>query len=144
MTTANYTTKDALDSVRPVEAFDALRKLFLSYKETGIVVTVPAAPAIASRATPKATIVGSTIVLDPPAASVRSCRVTTGSAAAGTRIMSDAGATPAQIGTSGVYVATLSADGTTITFEAAPTAAVISYIPRITDADLAALFAPIT
>lgn len=136
-TPAPYTVKNMLEDANGSKLPQALAELHLGYKESGIKVTAPAAPTLPSHADPSATFVGSTIVLNPPAQIVKSCRVTAGTAATGTRIMSDSGATPGQIGTSGVYVATLSDDGTTITLEAAATGAVISYIPRVTAARLA-------
>lgn len=133
-----YTVKNELEDANGSKVPEMLRELHLGYKESGIKVTAPAAPVIPSHASPSATFAGSTIVLDPPAQVVKSCRITAGTAAAGTRIMSDSGATPAQVGTSGIYIATLSEDGTTITLEAAATGAVIEYIPRVTAARLAA------
>lgn len=59
-------------------------------------------------------------------------RVTAGAAAAGPRIVTDSGGTPS------ATVATLSADGKTITFEAGVTAFVIEYIPRSEKAMIAA------
>lgn len=66
----------------------------------------------------------------PAALAVSALRVTAGAAVAGPRLMSDGGDTAAQIGTSGVYIATLSDDGKTITFEAGVTAFVINYVPK--------------
>ena len=70
-----------------------------------------------------------TIELDPPALdpSQVSCRVTGGAAAAGPRVITDEGGTPDA--TAGqLAVATLSADGKTLTFEANVTDAELSYL----------------
>jgi hypothetical protein len=61
-------------------------------------------------------------------------RVTAGAAAAGARLMTDAG------GTASATVAVLSDDGKSITFEATVSAFVIYYVPR-SATDLLALFA---
>ncbi len=67
----------------------------------------------------------STMTLTPPAlcAGVCSVRVTTG-VAPGIRQVTDAGGTPS------TTVCTLSADGTTLTFEANVQVATVSYVPR--------------
>lgn len=66
---------------------------------------------------------------------VYSVRVTAGAAAAGPRQMTDAG------GTASATVAKISDDGKTITFEAAVTAFVLSYVPRSSTA-LSSAYAP--
>jgi hypothetical protein len=73
-----------------------------------------------------------TITLDPPAKGPHSVavRVTGGAAAAGPRQVTDHGGTPS------ATVATLSADGATLTFEGNVTDAVISY-DAAPDVDLA-------
>ena len=77
-----------------------------------------------------------TMTLDPPAMgpATITARVTAGAAAAGPRAFTDEGGTPS------ATLATLSADGTTITFEAAVTDAVVDYLPR-SEADITADFA---
>jgi len=69
-------------------------------------------------------VAAATIDLDPPALdpSQVSVRVTAGAAAAGPRQVTDAGGTPA------AALATLSADGKVLTFEANVTDAELSYI----------------
>lgn len=64
----------------------------------------------------------------PPIGQITYLRVTAGAAAAGARIIGDAGATPS------ATVAALSDDGTTITFEGTVTAFVLGYRPRIATA----------
>lgn len=66
-----------------------------------------------------------TIKLDPPATSwgTTRVRVTAGAAAAGVRHVVDPNATPS------ATLATLSADGRTLTFEAGVTGAVVDYVP---------------
>lgn len=126
------TLKSALDTANPTNLPDALKKVLLGTLLAGKKVTVSQAAA-------------ATITLSPPAlAGTVSVRVTAGSAAAGGRIIVDAAGTPAQIGTSGVYLATLSDDGATLTFETTLTGAIVSYVPRPTDAELAALLYPST
>lgn len=70
------------------------------------------------------------IELDPPALdpSQISVRVTTGTAAVGPYIVTDAGGTAVDIAIGVTGVATLSADGKTLTFAAAVTGAELSYI----------------
>lgn len=66
----------------------------------------------------------------PAIGNVISLRVTAGTADVGDRIISDAGGTPAAKAALAAGVATLSDDGTTLTFEAAVTAYVLVYQPR--------------
>lgn len=70
----------------------------------------------------------------PPIGQVLTCRVTAGSAATGPRVMTDSGGTPAAgatgLGDASGGVATISDDGKTLTFEAAITGMVLTYIPR--------------
>jgi hypothetical protein len=61
---------------------------------------------------------------NPAALVIGTLRVTAGAAAAGVRIIGDAGVTPS------ATVATISDDGKTVAFEAGVTAFVIEYIPR--------------
>jgi hypothetical protein len=60
---------------------------------------------------------------------VQSVRVITGTAT-GMRVVADAGATPVAPGAANVGVCTISADGKTLTFEAAVTRVRVIYTPR--------------
>lgn len=71
----------------------------------------------------------------PPILSVIAVRVTAGAAAAGVRMVGDAGATPS------ATVVALSDDGKTLTFEGTVTAFVLEYIAR-PGTDMTAKFAP--
>lgn len=121
MATAAETLKSVLDRANPNNLADALALVKLGTMLAPTSVTVAQTSA-------------TTIPLDPPALAVFGCRVTGGAAAAGARIVSDAGATPSST------VCTLSADGATLTFEAGVTGAVLSYMPR-SSADMDAKFA---
>lgn len=107
------TLKTALNRANPNTLADVLALIDLGTILDPKVVTVSQSAA-------------TTITLSPAALSPGVCqaRVTGGAAAAGTRHVSDAGATPS------ATVCTLSADGTTLTFEANVTGAVVSYVPR--------------
>jgi hypothetical protein len=108
---ASETLKSALNRANPNTLADVLAKIDLGTMLEPKTVTVAQSSA-------------STIPLDPPALAVFAARVTGGAAAAGARMVSDAGATAS------ATVATLSADGATLTFEAGVTGAVVSYMPR--------------
>jgi hypothetical protein len=135
--TANLTVRDALNEAHPGNFLDLLRKRrqtsasvnpwgfgdFLAGKKS----TVTGATASAS------------ITLSPPALTgTVQLRITAGAAAAGPRQISDVGATLS------ATVARLSDDGTTLTIEDTCTGYVVSYVPRLTDAELAALAYPTT
>jgi hypothetical protein len=143
-----FTVTSALEQLNPNYLADALRRLHIGLREAGVKVAVAASvqtPAV-GRGTiesPKVTVATVVATFDPPIAAVKALRVTSG-AATGGRILLDAAGTAAQIGTSGVYAAVISDDGSTITFEATITGFVISYIPRLSAADLAAKFYPLT
>ena len=72
------------------------------------------------------------VTLNPPAADVITARVTAGTALAGPRVITDSGGTPtAPAGANALPgVATLSDDGTTLTFDAAVTNVTVEYVPR--------------
>lgn len=76
-----------------------------------------------------------TVTLDPPAQgpATVAARVTAGAAAAGPRLITDSGGTP------DATTATLSDDGTTLTFEADVTDVVVDYQPA-SSADLTSDF----
>jgi len=109
---ANVTLQSELDDANPGTVADCLRQVKLGTMltplkfDTGVISS------------------STSIILSPPALLVGTCRVVSGAAAAGARTMSDMGDTPT------ATVATLSDDGTTITFEAGVTEAVVEYIPR--------------
>lgn len=105
------TLKSALNRANPNTLADALAKVDLGTMIEPKTVTVSQAAA-------------ATIVLDPPALAVFSARVTAGAAAAGPRMVTDAG------GSVTTTVCKLSADGVTLTFEDNVTGAVVSYMPR--------------
>ena len=105
------TLKSALNRANPNTLADVLAKIDLG---------TMLAPKTETVAQTSAT----TITLNPPALAVFSARVTGGAAAAGARTVTDEGGTPS------TSIATLSADGTTLTFEAGVTGAVVSYMPR--------------
>lgn len=139
---AEYTVKSGLEQVNPNNAADALRKLHLGLREEGVKVTVASsAQSPAGRTgtieSPKVTVALAVATFDPPIAAIKSLRVTTG-AAAGGRLILDAAGTPT------TTAATISDDGSTLTFEATITGFVISYIPRLSTAELAAKFYPLT
>lgn len=73
----------------------------------------------------------------PSIGHIKSVRVTTGSAAAGVRAVTDAG------GTASATVALLADDGTTLTFENTVTGLVIEYYPAPA-VDMTSEFAPIS
>lgn len=86
-----------------------------------------------------------TVTLSPPALHVQSARVVTSGTAGsvGSYLVADAGATtsvPPGGANVGAGVATISADGTTLTFPNTITRAVIQYVPR-TDVDPDAKYA---
>lgn len=119
--------KTALDSANPNNLPDALKKVALGTMIAGKKVTVAGAAASAS------------IALSPPALSgTVQLRITAGAAAAGPRQISDVGATLS------ATVARISDDGATLTIEDTCTGYVVSYVPRPTDAELAANLYPET
>lgn len=108
---ATETVKSSLNRANPNTLADVLAKIDLGTMLAPTKITV-------------AQTAATTIVLDPPALAVFGARVTAGAAAAGPRIVTDAG------GSASATVCTLSADGVTLTFEANVTGAVVSYMPR--------------
>jgi hypothetical protein len=122
---AIVSVKTALDTANPTNLPDALKKVLLGTLVAGRNSVVVAQASAA------------TVPLSPPALTgTVMARVTAGAAAAGPRTITDAAGTPA------ATVATISDDGATLTFEAGVTGAVISYVPRPTDAQLAANLYP--
>lgn len=105
------TLKSALNRANPNTLADVLAKIDLGTMLEPKTVTVTQTAAV-------------TVPLNPPALGVFSARVTSGAAAAGVRMVSDAGDSAT------ATVCTLSADGATLTFEANVTGVVVSYMPR--------------
>lgn len=108
---AAETLKSALNRANPNTLADVLAKIDLG------TMLEPKTVTVAQAAAP-------TVTLNPPALAVFGARVTAGAAAAGARIVSDAG------DAASATVCTLSADGATLTFEANVTGVVVSYMPR--------------
>lgn len=108
---ASETLKSALNRANPNTLADVLAKVDLGTMLAPKTVTVTQSSA-------------STMTLSPAALGVFSVRVTGGAAAAGVRAVTDAG------GSASSTVCTVSADGTTLTFEAGVTSAVVCYMPR--------------
>jgi len=132
----NQTLQYALNNALPPTLPDAMRSGQIGYALSPVKVTlVGLASATSFDITTAAVKAAATIVgIDPalPAGTnlpaighISSVRVTAGAAAAGPRQMTDVG------GTASATVATVSDDGTTITFEAGVTAFVLSYFPRM-------------
>lgn len=135
--TAVLTLLDALNEAHPNNFLDALRKrrqLSQSVLQWGF------GDMIKGIKTTVAQAAADSIPLSPPARpGTVMCRVTTvGTATAGIRQVGDVGATLS------ATVCRLSDDGATLTFEGTVTGAVIQYTPKPTDAELAALAAPVT
>jgi len=150
--TKNDTLQQALDRASPDQLADALRRIALAKVLDPVKVTfVGLASAAAQNITTAAARAAATINqglkslgatdLLPAILEVGTLRVTAGTLAAGPAIVTDSGGTPTAIGAGTAHVATLSDDGTTLTFQAAVTAFVLEYVPR-SSTDFATLFAP--
>lgn len=139
MTTTKADTNEAtLNAADPNELADIARKMkmggmFTPRKVTFAGMAAAAAQDITSAAnfalatSSPAQRTGTTRL--PPILSVIAVRVTAGAAAAGVRMIGDAGATPS------ATVAALSDDGKTLTFEGTVTGMVLEYIPRPASGD---------
>ena len=145
------TTEQVLKKSDPNEVADALRKVDLGTMLTPRVVTFASLSSSAAvditTAASKAAATVSPALPDndptlPPIGTLIAGRITAGTAHTNPFIVTDAGGTP-QDPASGVSVATLSADGKTLTFGAAVTGFVLQYLPRPAT-DLTAKFAPST
>jgi hypothetical protein len=112
-TTADKTLTDVVNDANPNNVNDAFRRMQL-----GDILT-PQKRAISQAA-------AAVVVLDPPAQGMATtyANVTAGAAAAGVRTIADDTEAPS------ATLATLSDDGTTLTFEANVTDVVVDYIPR--------------
>jgi hypothetical protein len=122
-TTQTKTLQQALDLANPNDLPAALAQVDLG---TLLVPTAPSIWATGANAT------GSTgVTLPSKARLVGSARVTTGaSGAAGSYLVSDAGATPLYPSSTAPGVAALSANGASIQFPAQVMNAVVQYIPQ--------------
>jgi len=126
MTTAgkSQTIQEVLNESNPNKLADATALAKLGDAMAGLTKTLTgltAAAAFDLTAIDDPDVAGAKL---PAALVISSVRVTAGAAAAGVRQISDAGDTPT------TTLATLSADGKTITFEGNVTAFVISYVPK--------------
>lgn len=124
-TTVPVTLQQTLDVANPVDLADALRKVKLGTLLTPTVYTSGTIGAIAAVPLPVA----------QPALVVMSARVLASGTAAsvGTYMVGDAGSTPTLPtggASAGVGIASLSADGSTITFPNTVTSVVVQYLPR--------------
>jgi hypothetical protein len=113
--TANQTLAGALDEANPNKIADALQKVKLGSLLTPTTETISQASSV-------------NVALGSPALLVSGVRVTGGTALAGVYKVTDSGGTEVDSATLGV--ATISDDGTTLTFAAAVTDCVVQYIPR--------------
>lgn len=141
---AVQSVESVLEACNPSNIADGLKRLHLGLRDHTVKVTVTSSAQVPTGRTgtitsPLCTVSGAVATFDPPIAAVKALRVTAG-AAAGGRLLADAAGTPAQIGTSGVYLATIADDGSTITFETTVTGLICEYIPRLSDTELAAAF----
>lgn len=127
-TTAVTTLKSALDKGNPNQLGDIAAKMKLGTMMTPLKRTFTGLTSAAFFDLTTIDATGETTGVANPnrvaAQSVDNLRVTAGAAAAGPRIVSDVGGTPA------ATIATISDDGKTVTFEAGVTAFVITYSPR--------------
>jgi hypothetical protein len=126
-TTRTTTLKDALNEANPNEIADALNKINM-----GTMFTVNRETITIASATTLNLLTQSTAKV--AAQYVQSVRVVTGTAT-GVRIVGDAGATPS------TTVVALSADGTTLTFEAAVTVVAVVWAAKPAT-DLTSIFIP--
>lgn len=131
-TTVSLTAREILDSGNPNKVGNVCKALKVGTQLSKIKATFASMTSAAGQdittAANKALATVSGITLRtgenlPPIGQIVTCRVTAGTAAAGARFVSDAGATPS------TTVATLSDDGKTLTFEAAVTGIVVTYFP---------------
>ncbi len=130
------TNKSALDQARPGQLEDILRQVKLGTMLTPLKRTFTGLTSAASFDLTLIDGTGETTGISNPnrlaALSVTNLRVTAGTALAGPRTVGDTGTTvTAPAGANGLPgVAKISDDGKTLTFDAAITAFVVTYIPR--------------
>jgi hypothetical protein len=136
-TTQESTIQSVLNEADPNRLADGLRKAKVGDALQGLQKTLTGLTSQAAHDLTTIDDPDDTSVKLPAALIVQSARVTAGAAAAGPRHITDVGGTPGAPGANGPGIATISADGKTITFEAAVTAFVIYYVPK---QDLTAAF----
>ena len=136
--TEKDTLQTALDRATPGQTDDALQRVKLGTILTPLKRTFTGLTSLAAQDLTAIDATGETTGVANPnrlaALVISNVRVTAGAAAAGARFIGDTGATPS------TTVATLSDDGKILTFEAAVTAFVVTYVPRAS-ADMASDFA---
>lgn len=123
-TTQESTIQSVLNEADPNRLADGLRKAKVGDALQGLQKTLTGLTSLAAQDLTTIDDPDDTSVKLPAALVITGVRVTAGAAAAGARFISDEGSTPS------TTVAALSADGKTITFEAAVTAFVIYYVPK--------------
>lgn len=131
-TTQDLTIQSALNEANPSRGWAAVQQAKLGDALQGFVKTITGLSDVAAHDLTTIDDPDDTTKKLPAALVVAALRVTAGSAVAGARIVTDAGGTPAANtpATNPIGLATLSADGKTITFEAGVTAFVIHYVPK--------------
>lgn len=124
--TANRTLQDALNSGNPAEQATAIQRLKLGdmMEQIDETITLSVVAASIDLSLRSASLQTALLVQ-----SVRVTDVTGGTGATGVRTITDAGGTPS------ATVATLSADGKTLTFEGTVKAIRIVWIPKTLDPD---------
>ncbi len=138
--TLTDTTQSVLDQAEPGLLASALQQVKLGtvltpMKQTFASLTSAAAQQITTAAAAAAATPGVNTNQEPaattlpPILAVTAGRITAGTAHQNPFIVTDSGGTPTDP-SSGISVATLSDDGTTLTFGAAVTGFVLEYIPR--------------
>lgn len=152
-TTKEETLQEVLEKADPNQLADALRKLGLSFAGQPIKVTFTGLTDVAGQdittAAAKAAATVENIVLEdgenlPAIGSILALRTTAGTLAThGVHVVGDAGTTELVPQADSPGVASISDDGTTLTFQAGVTAFILEYIPRPKTA-LTSKFAPST
>lgn len=123
-TTKDLTIQEALNEANPSRAWSAVQKAKLGDALRGVTKTLTGLTAASAFDLTTITDPDDSTKKLPAALVIQSLRVTAGSAQAGLRQIGDAGATPT------TAIATVSADGKTITLEDTATAFIISYVPK--------------
>lgn len=127
-TTATPTLKSSLDKGNPNQIGDIFAKMKLGTMTTPLTRTFTGLTSASLFDLRAIDATGETTGVSNPnrtaAQAIDTLRVTAGAAAAGARQVTDAGGTPS------ATLATISADGATITFEAGVTGFVVTYCPR--------------
>ncbi len=129
-TTQDLTIQTALNEANPSRGWAAVQQAKLGDALAGFTKTLTGLTSLAAQDLTTIDDPDDTSKKLPAALVVQSVRVTAGAATAGPRHVTDAGGTEGAPGANGPGIATISADGKTITFEAAVTAFVIAYVPK--------------